>query len=76
MTTKEILKQLNIDEKFLPVKTVLNEISHAKDKMETFTEHSGQEVYNHMPFKFNYKGRLKEYLKECGADTTNLHIIN
>ena len=32
---KEILKQLNIDEKFLPVKTVLNEISHAKDKMET-----------------------------------------
>ncbi len=32
---KEILKQLNIDEKFLPVKTVLNEISHAKDKMQT-----------------------------------------
>ena len=32
---KEILKQLNIDEKFLPVKSVLSEISHAKDKMET-----------------------------------------
>ena len=48
----------------------------AKSKMESLTEHSGQEIYNHMPFKFNYKGRLKEYLKECGADTTNLHIIN
>ena len=47
----------------------------AKDKMETFTDHSGREVYNHMPFKFNYKGRLKEYLQERGADTTNLHII-
>lgn len=32
---KEILKQLNIDEKFLPVKTVINEISKAKDKMKT-----------------------------------------
>ena len=32
---KDILKQLNIDEKFLPVKTILNEISHAKDKMQT-----------------------------------------
>ncbi len=32
---KEILKQLNIDEKILPHKTVLNEISKAKDKMET-----------------------------------------
>lgn len=32
---KELLKQLNIDEKFLPVKTVLNEISHAKDNMQT-----------------------------------------
>lgn len=32
---KEILKQLNIDEKFLPVKTILNEISSAKDKMQT-----------------------------------------
>ena len=48
----------------------------AKDKMETFTDHSGREVYDHMPFKFNYKGRLKEYLQENGADTTNLHIIN
>ncbi|MBR1533459.1 MAG: UvrD-helicase domain-containing protein, partial [Ruminococcus sp.] len=32
---KEILKQLNIDEKFLPHKTVLNEISKYKDKMKT-----------------------------------------
>lgn len=32
---KEILKQLNIDEKFLPHKSVLSEISKAKDKMQT-----------------------------------------
>ena len=31
---KEILKQLNIDEKFLSSKTVLNEISKYKDKMK------------------------------------------
>ena len=32
---KDIAKQLNIDEKILPVKTILTEISKAKDKMET-----------------------------------------
>ena len=32
---KEILKQLNIDEKFLPHKTVLNEISKYKDRMQS-----------------------------------------
>ncbi len=32
---KDILKQLNIDEKFLPVKSILNEISRAKDKMQS-----------------------------------------
>lgn len=32
---KKIMKQLNIDEKFLPVRSVLSEISKAKDKMET-----------------------------------------
>ncbi|MBQ0098840.1 MAG: UvrD-helicase domain-containing protein [Oscillospiraceae bacterium] len=32
---KDILKQLNIDEKFLPHKTVLSEISKYKDKMQT-----------------------------------------
>ena len=32
---KEILKQLNIDEKFLSHKTVLNEISKYKDRMKT-----------------------------------------
>lgn len=32
---KDILKQLNYDEKMLPVKRVLNEISKAKDKMLT-----------------------------------------
>ena len=32
---KDIVKQLNIDEKILPVKSVLSEISKAKDKMQT-----------------------------------------
>ena len=32
---KDIAKQLNIDEKILPVKSILNEISKAKDKMTT-----------------------------------------
>ena len=32
---KDILKQLNIDEKYLPVKSILSEISKAKDKMLT-----------------------------------------
>ena len=32
---KDIMKQLNIDEKTLPVKYVLSEISKAKDKMQT-----------------------------------------
>jgi DNA helicase-2/ATP-dependent DNA helicase PcrA len=30
---KDIVKQLNIDEKQLPVKNILSEISKAKDKM-------------------------------------------
>ncbi len=30
---KDILKRLNIDEKILPIKTVINEISHAKDEL-------------------------------------------
>lgn len=32
---KDIMKQLNIDEKILPAKTVISEISKAKDKMQT-----------------------------------------
>lgn len=32
---KDILKQLNIDEKYLPVKSILSEISKAKDEMKT-----------------------------------------
>ncbi len=32
---KKAMKQLNIDEKFLPVRSVLSEISKAKDKMQT-----------------------------------------
>lgn len=32
---KKIMKQLNIDEKFLPVRSVMSEISKAKDRMES-----------------------------------------
>lgn len=32
---KDILKQLDIDEKYLPAKSILSEISKAKDKMQT-----------------------------------------
>ena len=35
---KDILKQLHIDEKILPAKAVLSEISKAKDKMQTPSE--------------------------------------
>ena len=35
---KDIVKQLNIDEKQLPVKSILSEISKAKDKMQTPAE--------------------------------------
>ena len=47
---KEILKQLNIDEKFLSHKTVLNEISKYKDKMKT---------PNDVKIKSDYDSRLK-----------------
>ena len=51
---KDILKQLNIDEKFLPVKTILNEISHAKDKLQT------PEIYKE---KAGYDSRLVSIAK-------------
>lgn len=37
---KDVLKRLNIDEKILPVKTVINEISHAKDELIDPTEYA------------------------------------
>lgn len=47
-----------------------------KKRLGTITEHTGKELYDHLPFKLNFKGRLKEYLEEYCGDTTNLHIIN
>lgn len=52
---KEILKQLNIDEKFLPHKTVLNEISKYKDKMKAPKD---------VKIKAEYDSRLK-YIAEA-----------
>ena len=52
---KEILKQLNIDEKFLSHKTVLNEISKYKDKMKTPKD---------VRVKSEYDSRLK-YIAEA-----------
>lgn len=43
---KDILKKLNIDEKILPHRTVLAEISRAKDKMQTPPELKKNDEYN------------------------------
>ena len=45
---KDILKQLNYDEKMLPVKRVLNEISKAKDKMLTPREMLKEAGYDNL----------------------------
>ena len=39
---KEALKRLNIDEKFLPVKYIMSEISHSKDSMISPEEYANQ----------------------------------
>jgi len=39
---KEALKTLNIDEKFLPVKSIMSEISHSKDSMISPEEYAEQ----------------------------------
>ncbi len=43
---KEILKKLEIDEKVLPHRSVLSEISRAKDKMQTPDDIKSSESYN------------------------------
>ncbi len=43
---KDILKKLEIDEKILPHRTVLSEISRAKDKMQSPKDLKNTEVYN------------------------------
>lgn len=43
---KDILKKLNIDEKILPHRTVLAEISRAKDKMQSPSELKKNDEYN------------------------------
>lgn len=43
---KDILKKLQIDEKVLPHRTVLAEISRAKDKMQTPADLKNTDVYN------------------------------
>lgn len=43
---KDILKKLQIDEKVLPHRTVLAEISRAKDKMQTPDDLKNTDVYN------------------------------
>lgn len=47
-----------------------------KNRLDQLSNLRGKDIYKHMPLKFNYKGRLVEYLKEYGANVTNLHIIN
>ena len=43
---KEILKKMDVDEKILPHRTVLSEISKAKDKMQTPKDLKNTESYN------------------------------
>lgn len=43
---KDILKSLNVDEKILPARTVLSEISRAKDKMKKPSELKDENTYN------------------------------
>ncbi len=43
---KDILKKLEIDEKILPHRSVLNEISKAKDKMQTPADLKNDQQYN------------------------------
>ena len=61
---KDILKQLNYDEKMLPVKRVLNEISKAKDEMLTPQEMLKRAGYDNLKQSVAkvyeiYKSRLK-----------------
>ena len=43
---KDILKKLEVDEKILPHRTVLAEISRAKDKMQSPSELKSEDTYN------------------------------
>lgn len=61
---KDILKQLNYDEKMLPVKRVLNEISKAKDEMLTPQEMLKRAGYDNLKLSVAkvyeiYQSRLK-----------------
>lgn len=61
---KDILKQLNIDEKYLAAKTVISEISKAKDKMQTPQEMLKNAGYDDRKVKIAktyeiYQSRLK-----------------
>ncbi len=61
---KDILKQLNIDEKLLPVRSVMSEISKAKDKMDTPQDMLKQGEYDYRKLSIAkvyeaYQARLK-----------------
>lgn len=61
---KDILKQLDIDEKYLPVKSVLNEISRAKDKMLSPEKMRDEAGYDNRKVQISkayeiYQARLK-----------------
>lgn len=61
---KDCMKQLNIDEKSLPAKSVINEISHAKDKLITPAEyekaaHNDYRLANIARIYKMYQSRLK-----------------
>ena len=63
---KDVMKRLNIDDKFLPVKSVLGEISHAKNELitpEQYAEGAQADVRRKMisDCYCAYQKQLKEY---------------
>lgn len=61
---KDIMKQLNIDEKILPAKSVISEISKAKDKMQTPAQMLKEAAYDNRKASIAkayeiYQARLK-----------------
>ena len=74
---KDILKELNIDEKFLPVKTVLSAISSAKDEMKTPAEYRSTIGFD--PRKANIANAYEVYqkrLKDANAMDFDDMLLN
>ncbi|MDD4700141.1 MAG: 3'-5' exonuclease [Oscillospiraceae bacterium] len=74
---KEVMKHLNIEEKMMPVRSILNEISHAKDNLITCEEfkeqHQGDERLSKMAAAY---GMYQRMLKNADAMDFDDIIVN